>query len=371
MDPTGMKIFERISAWRPHLPGLVWRLATFLVAIIIVIVITTQWTRWEGRAGAQETDDAYLQADLTPISAKVPGYVRAIPVQDFERVKAGQVLAEIEDDDYRATVAQVEANVAAAKAQIETLDAQRALQEANIRAARAVVAAATATFEQTGRDVRRQKTLVATGSASVESNEHVDTTRAQLAAQLDQNTAQAVAAERQLDVLTAQLAQAQAALAAQVANLNLARINLGYTRIVAPQDGVIGQRQVKPGQYLGVGGQVATLTPLPNVWVIANYRETQLTHVAVGQHATVTVDTYPGHVLRGHVIALSPASGSQFALLPPDNATGNFTKVVQRIAVKIVIDDADGLADRLLPGMSVVPTIEATDERAAADGTRK
>jgi membrane fusion protein (multidrug efflux system) len=366
-----MKIFERIRAWQPHLPGVIWRLGAFLIAVILVVVIATQWTRWEGRPGSQETDDAYLQADLTPISAKVPGYVRALPVQDYERVKAGQVLAEIEDDDYRATVAQVEANVAAAKAQIQTLEAQRSLQEANIRAARAVVAAATATFEQTGRDVRRQKTLVDTGSASVESNEHVDTTRAQLAAQLDQNTAQAVAAERQLDVLTAQLAQAQAALSAQEANLNLAEINLGYTRIVAPQDGVIGQRQVQTGQYLGVGGQVATLTPLPHVWVIANYRETQLTHVAVGQRATVTVDTYPGHTLRGHVLALSPASGSQFALLPPDNATGNFTKVVQRIAVKIAIDDADGLADRLRPGMSVISTIEATKDSAVTDGSRK
>jgi membrane fusion protein (multidrug efflux system) len=366
-----MTILDRIRAWRPHLPGVVWRLGAFLVAIILVVVITTEWTRWEGRPGSQETDDAYLEADLTPISAKVPGYVRAVPVQDYERVKAGQVLAEIEDDDYRATVAQVAANVAAAKAQIQTLEAQRALQEANIRAARAVVAATAATFEQTGRDVRRQKTLVDTGSASVESNEHVDTTRTQLAAQLEQNTAQAVAAERQLDVLTAQLAQAQAALAAQEANLDLARINLGYTRIVAPQDGVIGQRQVKPGQYLGVGGQVAMLTPLPNVWVIANYRETQLTHVAVGQKATVTVDTFPGHTLRGHVVALSPASGSQFALLPPDNATGNFTKVVQRIAVKIVIDDADGLADRLRPGMSVIPTIAATEDNSAADGSRK
>jgi membrane fusion protein (multidrug efflux system) len=361
---------ERLSDWWRHLPGLAWRLGAFVLAVTLIVVIATEWTRWEGRAGGQETDDAYLEADLTPISAKVPGYVRAVPVQDYERVKAGQVLAEIEDDDYRATVAQAEANVAAAKAQIQTLEAQHALQEANVRAARAVVAATAATFEQTGRDVRRQRTLVDTGSASIESNEHVDTTRAQMAAQLDQNTAQAVAAERQLDVLTAQLAQARAALEAQEANLNLARINLGYTRIVAPQDGVIGQRQVKPGQYLGVGGQVATLTPLPHVWVIANYRETQLTHVAVGQKATVTVDTYPGHTLRGHVVALSPASGSQFALLPPDNATGNFTKVVQRIAVKIAIDDADGLADRLRPGMSVIPTIEATDDNAVTDGSR-
>jgi membrane fusion protein (multidrug efflux system) len=356
---------------RRRLPGVVWRVGAFLLAIALVVVIATQWTRWEGRAGSQETDDAYLQADLTPISAKVAGYVRTVPVEDFERVKAGQILAEIDDDDYQATVAQVEANVAAAEAQILTLEAQHALQEANVRAARAVVAATTATFEQTSRDVRRQKTLVDTGSASVESNERVETAHAQFAAQLDQNTAQAVAAERQLDVLTAQLAQSRASLKAQEASLKLARINLGYTRITAPQDGVIGLRQVRPGQYLGVGGQVTTLAPLPHVWVIANYRETQLTHVVAGQRATVTVDTFPGHALRGHVIALAPASGSQFALLPPDNATGNFTKVVQRIAVKIAIDDSDGLADRLLPGMSVIATIDATDDGKPMDGSRR
>jgi membrane fusion protein (multidrug efflux system) len=163
-------------------------------------------------------------------------------------------------------------------------------------------------------------------------------------------------------VLTSQLAQARATLQAQNATLDLATINLGYTTIRAPQDGMISQRQVFPGQYLGVGGQVTTLTPLPQLWVIANYRETQLTHVRVGQRATVTVDSFPGHTLHGHVVALSPASGAQFALLPPDNATGNFTKIVQRFSVKIVIDDADGLRDQLLPGMSVVPTIDTRSE---------
>jgi membrane fusion protein (multidrug efflux system) len=126
---------------------------------------------------------------------------------------------------------------------------------------------------------------------------------------------------------------------------------------------VIGQRQVKPGQLVGVGSQITTLTPLPKVWVIANYKETQLTHMAVGQKAEIVVDTFPGHMLRGHVLALAPASGAKFALLPPDNATGNFTKVVQRIAVKIVIDDADGLGDRLVPGMSVEARVEARDGR--------
>ena len=164
-------------------------------------------------------------------------------------------------------------------------------------------------------------------------------------------------------MIAAQEAQAEAAVAAQQANVQTAVLNLGYTTIVATQDGVLGQRQVKPGQYVGVGTQITTLTPVRNIWVIANYKETQLTHMAVGQPARITVDTFPEHTLHGHVLAFAPAAGSQFALLPPDNATGNFTKVVQRIAVKIAIDDAGGLTDRLAPGMSVEARIDARDGR--------
>jgi membrane fusion protein (multidrug efflux system) len=352
-------------------PEYVWRSIVFASALAIVVVFATQWNRWEGGPGRQVTDDAYLQADLTPVAARVAGYVRQVPVQDFEQVRAGQVLAEIVDDEYRATVAEAEASVAAARAQIAALQAQRGLQEANREAARAVVASTEAVAAQNQRDSHRQHTLLSSGSTSTEATEHTDATRAQLAAQLRQNRAQEAAAARQLDVLEAQIAQAEAALAGHQAALDLARLNLAYTRITAPQDGVIGQRQVRPGQYLGVGGQVATLTPLPHLWVIANYKETQLTHIRVGEAASVTVDSFPGHVLRGRVIALSPASGSQFALLPPDNATGNFTKVVQRMAVKIGLDDLDGLADRLQAGMSVVATVEATDPPVAAGGPPK
>ena len=184
---------------------------------------------------------------------------------------------------------------------------------------------------------------------------------AQLQAQLLQNRAQVLAAERQLTVLDAQIVQGEATIAAQRAALEAANLNVGYTAITATQDGVLGQRQVKPGQWVGVGSQITTLTPLPNLWVIANYKETQLTHMAVGQKAEIIVDTFPGHVLRGHVLAFAPASGAVFALLPPDNATGNFTKVVQRIAVKIVVDDAAGLAERLVPGMSVEAKVDARD----------
>jgi len=336
----------------------VWRAVTLLVAVAVLIVIATRWNRWEGDAEWQSTDDAYLQADLTPIASKVAGYIRALPVQDFERVRAGQLLAEIVDDDYRAAVAQINAGIAAAASQVEALKAQRPLQEANVRAAKATVESIEANVAQNKRDLARQERLLKTGSSSTEASEKLQTAQAQLAAQLDQARAQQTAATRQLDVLTAQQAQAEAAVAAQKASLQIALLNLSYTRIVAPQDGVIAQRQVKPGQYVGVGSQVTSLTPLPNVWVIANYKETQLTHMRVGERADITVDTFPGHRLHGHVLAFAPGAGSQFALLPPDNATGNFTKVVQRIAVKITIDDSDGLVDLLRPGMSVVARID-------------
>jgi membrane fusion protein, multidrug efflux system len=346
--------------WRAP-PDWVWRAIIFLLAVGALVLITTRWDRWESDASTQTTDDAYTQADLTPVAAKVSGYVSAMPVQDYERVHAGQLLVQIDQRDYIAAVDQLTASVNAAAATIEALKAQRSLQSANVEAAKATIAATTANVDQNERDLARQKRLLETGSSSTEATEKLQTTHAQLAAQLQQNRAQEQAASRQLEVLAAQQAQAEAAQAAQKASLDLAKLNLGYTSIIAPQDGVIGQRQVKPGQFVPVGGQVTSLTPLPNVWVIANYKETQLTHMAAGQKAEVRVDTFPGRTLRGHVLAFAPGSGQVFSLLPPDNATGNFTKVVQRVAVKILIDDADGLADRLRPGLSVIVTV-ATHE---------
>src|ERR1700733_266861 len=321
-----------------------WRALVFVVAIGIIIVVSTNWTRWEGGTGWQRTNDAYLQADLTPISAKVAGYVRELPIQDYERVRKGQVLAQLVEDDYRAAVAQAKAAAPTAMAQAEALRAQRELQLANVEAARAAVVSTIASFEQSDRDLARQHRLLETGSSSTEASEKLSTAHAQLEAQLMQSRAQALAAERQLTVLEAQQLQSEAAIA-------------------APQDGVLVQRQVKPGQLVGVGSQITSLTPLPQVWVIANYKETQLTHMAVGQPAEITVDSFPGHTLHGHLLAFAPASGAEFALLPPDNATGNFTKVVQRIAVKIAIDDADGLAERLVPGMSVEARVDAREGR--------
>jgi membrane fusion protein (multidrug efflux system) len=241
--------------------------------------------------------------------------------------------------------------------------AQMKFQQANVKAAQAVVASTNANLQQNDRDLARQEKLLLTGSSTTEAKERLQTTHAQLAAQLAQNQAQVDAAARQLKVLAAQHDQAVANIAAQKATLELARINLGWTYITAPQDGVIAQRQIKPGQYAPAGGQLTFLTPMPHVWVIANFRETQLAHMHVGQKAEIRVDAYPGHVLHGHVQAFSPGSGAVFALLPPDNATGNFTKVVQRVPVKILIDDPAGLADRLWPGLSVIARVDAVEGR--------
>jgi membrane fusion protein, multidrug efflux system len=338
-----------------------WRLLVFVVAVGIIVIVSTHWTRWEGARGWQRTNDAYLQADLTPISAKVAGYLRELPIEDYQRVQQGQVLAQLVDDDYRAGLAQAQSGVETALAQVQALQAQRELQHATIEAAQAVVAATTASVSQNARDLARQRRLLETGSSSTEASEKLTTVHDQLLAQRTQSKAQALGATRQLAVFDAQIAQGHAAVAAQRAAVAVAELNLSYTTITAPQAGVIGLRRVKPGQLVGIGSQITTLTPLPKVWVIANYKETQLTHMAVGQSAEIRVDTFPDQVLHGHVLAFSPASGAEFALLPPDNATGNFTKVVQRIAVKIAIDDAAGLVDRLLPGMSVEARVDAQE----------
>src|SRR5580658_136237 len=339
-----------------------WRILVFIVAVAIIVIASTNWNRWEGSEGWQRTTDAYLESDLTPITSKVAGYVRDLPIQDYERVRKGQVLAQLVDIDYRAAVAQAAASIASAAAQGLTLRAQRELQLSNIAASRAVVTASSAVLEQNNRDLTRQARLFETGSSSTEVREKLETTRAQLEAQLAQNRAQESAAELGLNVLDGQLAQNAASLDSARAALAVAQLNLEYTTVIAPQDGMIGERQIKPGQLVGAGTQVTTLTP-STIWVIANYKETQVTHMAIGQRAEVTVDSFPGHTMRGHLLAFAPASGAEFALLPPDNATGNFTKVVQRIPVKIAIDDADGLTDRLVPGMSVEAKVDAREAR--------
>jgi len=414
-----------------------------LLAAGILFGINGGWNRFVGGGSIQKTDDAYLRADITPLSTRVSGSVAQVAVSDYQRVKAGDLLVQLKDDDFKAQVAQAEAGVAAAQAALENNAKQKELQTSRIMQAKAGVEAASAEITQSGAAIeaaqadvanaqagvdaaqakipdaqaavegaqadaertilerRRQEALLDLGSATKQKVEQVvadqeryaatlDSRKAELAQtramlessragagkaraqvslrQAEQQQARAQAASKSAEleaqikqqaVLDTQEQQLQADVNAKQEALKVAQTNLDYTRIVAPTDGIVGERKVRVGQLVSPGTQVISLVE-NTIWVQANYEETQLTHVVKGDSAKVTVDTFPGVVLRGHVEEIAPASGSQFALLPPDNATGNYTKIVQRIPVKIVLDPNPQLADRLRPGMSVIAEINTT-----------
>ncbi|MBV8914909.1 MAG: HlyD family secretion protein [Acetobacteraceae bacterium] len=339
------------------------RLGILVLCLGAVIFIARNWNRWVGAARVQTTDDAYTAADVTPIGARVAGIVESVPVKDFERVKAGALLVQVRDDDYRAQVESAEADLAAAEAAYGNVLAQRPQRQAEVAAASANVEAMRATLQRDQAESQRQRDLLATGIAGTRQRvEQADAARSSDQANLDRAMAQLHGAGAALVALDSQEKQARAGIDARQAALALARINLGYTKIVAPSDGEVGQRLVRPGQFVAAGTQVIAHVALPNIWVSANFKETQLTNVRRGQQATIRVDAFPGRVLKGHVDSLSPGSGSQFSLLPADNATGNFTKVVQRVPVKIVIDDSGDLRNRLRPGLSVMAAIDTASE---------
>jgi len=420
-------------------------LVVLALAAVILFGIAGGWNRWVG-SGSQKTDDAILRADITPLSTRVSGTVVQVAVADYQRVKAGDLLVQLKDDDFKAQVAQAEAGVAAAQAALENNSKQKDLQssrivqaqagiqaataeiaqtdaaiqaaqadvanaqagvdvaQAKIPDAQAGVAAAQADVERTSLERKRQEALLELGSTTKQKVEQVvadqerfaailDSRKAELAqtrallesrraelakaraqvslrqseqqrarAQLSGRSAEDDAQVKQRGVLDAQQLQLQADLNAKQELLKVAQTNLEYTKILAPVDGIVGERKVRIGQLVSPGTQVISLVE-NTIWVQANYKETQLTNVSPGDAVVVTVDTFPGLVLRGHVEEIAPASGSQFALLPPDNATGNYTKIVQRIPVKIVLDPNPALAERLRPGMSVVAEIRTTGRR--------
>jgi membrane fusion protein (multidrug efflux system) len=333
------------------------RLVILALAIGVLFLLATRWDVWVGLRSRQTTDDAYVRGDITPLSAQVEGYVRLVAVRDFQMVKAGDLLVQIDDDDYQARVAQAEADVLGANAAIQNLKARKDLQHAEIDQAQREIEATQADVDRTVLELRRQRALLATTYGTPQKVEQATADEKRFEATLARNQAELQGARRQMGVLDTEESQLRAEAKAKKALLDLAKINLGYTRIVAPVNGMVGERGVRAGQYLRPGTQVISVVPLNNVWVVANYKETQLTHVAIGQKAEITIDTFPGVTVAGRVDSIAPASGSQFSLLPPDNATGNFTKVVQRIPVKIVLDGDNPLAGRLRPGMSVVATI--------------
>jgi membrane fusion protein, multidrug efflux system len=308
------------------------------------------------------TDDAYVQADTVSIAPRVSGYLVEAPAQDNETVKAGQVLARIDDRDYRVALDEAKANVLAAQALIDSQQGAVETQLALIDTAKGSVAVDQANEVFAQQENERYSHLATTGYGSVQNAQNASAKIASSHASIERDTGTLQSMKKQLDVIKAQTAQAQAALAHEQAAELQAELNLSYTTIVAPADGTVGNRTLRVGQFVQAGTQLMSIVPTDAAYVVANYKETQLTDVKRGQPATIEVDMFPGRVFHGHVDSMAPASGQTFALLPPDNATGNFTKVVQRIPVKIILDAESERSGDLRPGMSVEPSIDTHAE---------
>ncbi|HEX7920126.1 MAG TPA: HlyD family secretion protein [Bradyrhizobium sp.] len=351
-----------------------WRQALKRVALALAVGVTTVSVAdlaydylTVGRY-LETTDDAYVKADSTIVAPKVSGYIAEVLVSDNERVKAGQPLARIDDRDFRTALNQAKADVAAAEAAIRNLDSQIELQQPLIQQQAADVDAAEANLKFAQEERSRYDDLMRSGSGTIQRAQQTDAALRAQTAQLLQSKAGLIAANKKVEVLSTQRAQAVAQADRARAVEQLAALNLSYTRIVAPVDGTVGARSLRVGQFVQAGTQLMAVVPLDAVYVVANFKETQLTRVRDGQPVELKVDSFHSTTLKGHVDSLSPASGLEFALLPPDNATGNFTKIVQRVPVKIMLDDRR-LNGLLRPGMSASPTIntKATvkDERRA------
>lgn len=331
---------------------------TLIAGAAVALLATASWYGWDywtvGRFQVS-TDDAYVKADNTTVAPKVSGYLSQVLVGDNQLVKAGQVLARIDDRDFRVALEQAKADVAAAEAAVVSKRAQLDVQQATIDAAKATLDVDQAAKVFTAQENKRYTDLAATGYGSVQNAQNAQARDNTQVAAIERDKANLVSAQKQVELQKAELAQAVASEARAKAQQRQAELNLSYTMIVSPIDGVVGNRSLRVGQYVQAGTQLMALVPSQGAYVIANFKETQLGHVRSGQPVDIEVDMFPGKDVHGHVDSLAPASGQEFALLPPDNATGNFTKVVQRIPVKIVLDGSD---PDLRPGMSVVPSIQ-------------
>ena len=316
----------------------------------------------------ETTDDAYVKADSTIIAPKVSGYISEVLVADNEKVAAGQPLARIDDRDFKTALDQARADVTASEAAVRNLDAQIELQEPLIQQQAAEVDASEANLKFAEEERTRYDGLMKSGSGTVQRAQQTDAALRAQTAQLQQGKSGLIAANRKIGVLSTERAKAVAQLDHSRAVEQQAALNLSYTQITAPVDGTVGARSLRVGQYVQAGTQLMAVVPLDAVYVIANFKETQLTHMRNGQPVELYVDSFQSTKLKGHVDSLAPASGLEFTLLPPDNATGNFTKIVQRVPVKIVLD-RQSLNGLLRPGMSAVPTVNtksaAVTEREA------
>ncbi len=370
---------------------------TLGVAALLFFTINGCWNSWEGRAGDQKTDDAYVRADMTPLSTRISGTVRSMDVDDYQPVTQGQLLVQLDDADYRAKLEEAKAALAGAQAELADNQAAKSIQDAKIQNAETGIAQATAAVsaaqaaitavqpevERAELERKRQQALIAAQATTHQTLEQTNATAAQLSGTLVAQQASLTSAEAALASSRATLEAAKrertaldtkdnlykANIQAKKADIVVAEVNLGYTRIVAPTAGAVGERHVREGQLVSPGQEVIDLVR-GDVWIEANYKETQLTNMRRGDTADIRIDAFPGVVLHGKVVEISPASGSQFALLPPDNATGNFTKVVQRIPVKIALDPGHPLQNVLRPGFSAVVTVHASGKNAPSGGSQ-
>ncbi len=351
------------AATRQHKPRLPSKAALKRTALGFALVAALGvagdrgYDYWKVGRFQVSTDNAYVQADFTTVAPKISGYINEVLVGDNETVKAGQVLARIDDRDFEVALDQARADVETANATLRNLDAQIAQQRSAIDQDRADIVSSTASLEYATADNTRYDNLMKTGYGTVQRAELAGTALREKTAALAKSRAGLMVAERKIDVLTSERGKAEAQRDRALATQHQAELNLSYTAITAAVDGTIGARSLRVGQYVQAGTALMAVVPLNAVYLVANYKETQLTDVRPGQKVTIEIDTFPGKVLHGHVDSLSPASGLEFALLPPDNATGNFTKIVQRVPVKIAFDDKT-LAGVLRPGMSAEPTID-------------
>jgi membrane fusion protein, multidrug efflux system len=344
---------------------------TFAGAAVLGLVVAGAdygWRYWSGGRFLEATDDAYLQADYTTIAPKVSGYIADVPVEDNQPVIAGQVLARIDDRDFRSALEQAKADVSSAEADIQNLNAQVAQQQSAIDQANAATVADQAALTFADQEAQRYHDLQARGAGTVQAAQRAQATLQQQSATVQRDRAALAVARKQIDVLKTAIVKATTMLRRARAVEQQAALNLGYTTITSPVAGTVGARSLRVGQYVQAGTQLMAVVPLNKIYVIGNFKETQLTNMQAGQPVEITVDSFRGVALKGHVDSLAPASGLTFALLPPDNATGNFTKIVQRIPVKITLDRDQPLLGQLRPGMSVEPTI---DTKAAVLASRR
>lgn len=341
-------------------------IASIAGAILFVGAIAYGWHWVNTGRFMVETDDAYTQADNVTINPQVAGYISGLAVTDNQQVRRGDVIARIDDRRFRAQVDQSAADLATALANVDNANAQISLQQATVVQAQSNVAGvqAAATFAQ--QEMDRYGKLASTGFGTVQRRQQAEATVRQQRADLVRAQAALETEVRRLAVLQSQKRQADAAVLRARAALEQAQIDLGYTVITAPVDGVVGDRSVRLGQYVEPSSRLLTLVPIQDVYVVANYKETQLERMHQGQPVDISIDAFSGVTVHGHVDSFAPGSGSQFALLPPENATGNFTKIVQRVPVKILIDRVDPLKGRLRPGLSVIPTVDTRDTRGKA-----